>query len=204
MRRPQDAMKAAWALQIVATSLYIVFALVTYLYLGAGVSSPSFLSLSPLWSKIAFGLAIPNFLIAGSLYSHTASKLVFVRVFRRSRHVYSHTKRGWILWTFLILFANVVAFIFAIGVPVFNYLVGIAASLFAAWYTYGLAGAFWLHDAYHYNGGYRGWLRHPFMLAINILTVLAGAFISVAGLYATITALKAASAAGELLRPFQC
>ncbi|KAI1816682.1 transmembrane amino acid transporter [Poronia punctata] len=204
MIRPQDAMKAAWVLQITATSLYIVFAVVTYWYIGSGVSSPSLLSLKPLWSKIAFGLAIPNFFIAGSLYSHTAAKLVFVRFFRNSKHIYTHTVLGWGVWTFLILLANAAAFIFAVGIPIFNYLVGITAALFAAWYTYGLAGAFWLHDSYHLGGGFRAWSQQPLMFIINVLTILAGAFICVGGLYATIASLIKASAAGELPPPFQC
>ncbi|KAI1346631.1 transmembrane amino acid transporter [Xylaria sp. FL0043] len=204
MKRPQDAMKAAWTLQITATSLYVVFAIVSYWYIGSGVSSPSLLSPSPLFSKIAFGLAIPNFFIAGSLYSHTASKLVFVRLFRKTKHIHSHTVLGWGVWTLLILVANVAAFIFAVGIPIFNYLVGISAAVFAAWYTYGLAGAFWLHDQYHFEGGFRAWLRQPFMLAVNIFTILAGAFICVGGLYATIVALIRASEAGELPPPFQC
>ncbi|KAI1825630.1 transmembrane amino acid transporter [Xylaria intraflava] len=204
MRRPQDAMKAAWTLQISATLLYIVFAVVSYWYIGPGIQSPSLLSLSPLWSKIAFGLAIPNFFIAGSLYSHTASKLVFVRLFRHTKHIHSHTFLGWGVWVLLIIVANVVAFVFAIGIPIFNYLVGISAALFAAWYTYGLAGAFWLHDSYHFEGGLKAWRQQPFMLAINVLTVLTGAFICVGGLYATIVSLIRASAAGELPPPFQC
>ncbi|KAI2602446.1 transmembrane amino acid transporter protein-domain-containing protein [Hypoxylon sp. NC1633] len=204
MKHPQDAMKAAWTLQIVATTFYVVFAVVTYWYIGQGVSSPSLLSLSPLWSKISFGLAIPNFFIAGSLYSHTAAKLVFVRLFRRSRHIHSHTITGWGVWTILILLANVAAFVFAVGIPIFNYLVGITASLFAAWYTYGLAGVFWLHDTYHFKGGYGAWLRRPTMFVISVLTVLAGGFICVGGLYATIYSLREAAEAGELPTPFQC
>ncbi|KAI1860494.1 hypothetical protein JX265_009893 [Neoarthrinium moseri] len=204
MQRPRDAMKAAWALQIVATTFYIVFAVVTYWYVGSGVSSPSLLSLEPLWAKISFGLAIPNFLIAGALYSHTAAKLVFVRIFRHSRHIHSHTFTGWGMWTFLILLANVAAFVLAVGIPSFNYLVGITASLFAAWYTYGLAGMFWLHDTYHFKGGARAWVKRPLMLVVNVLTILAGAFICVGGLYATIKALQMASEAGLLPSPFQC
>ncbi|KAI1499702.1 transmembrane amino acid transporter protein-domain-containing protein [Biscogniauxia marginata] len=204
MKRPQDAMKAAWTLQIVATTFYIVFAVVTYWYIGRDVASPSFLSLSPVWSKITFGLAIPNFFIAGSLYSHTAAKLVFVRIFRHSRHMHSHTFLGWGTWTFLILLANVAAFVLAVGIPIFNYIVGIAASLFAAWYTYGLAGAFWLHDAYHFEGGARAWFEKPFLFAINVLTILAGGFICVGGLYATIKSLQMAAESGELQTPFQC
>ncbi|KAI1076600.1 transmembrane amino acid transporter protein-domain-containing protein [Whalleya microplaca] len=204
MKRPQDAMKAAWTLQIVATTFYIAFAVVTYWYVGPGVSSPSLLSLSPLWSKISFGLAIPNFFIGGSLYSHTAAKIVFVRVFRRSRHIHSHTLTGWGVWTVLILVVNAAAFVFAVGIPSFNYLVGITASLFAAWYTYGLAGVFWLHDTYHFEGGSRALFERPFMFTVNILTVLAGGFICVGGLYATIVALRMSAKAGELQTPFQC
>ncbi|KAI0896246.1 transmembrane amino acid transporter protein-domain-containing protein [Annulohypoxylon nitens] len=204
MKHPQDAMKAAWTLQIVATTLYITLAIVTYWYIGQGVSSPSFLSLSPLWSKISFGLAIPNFFIAASLNIHTAAKLVFVRLFRRSRHIHSHTVVGWGVWTFLIILANIAAFLFAVGIPIFNYLVGIAGAMFAAWYTYGLAGAFWLHDTYHFKGGYTGWYKRPIMFTLCVLTVCAGGFICVGGMYATIYSLHEASEAGELPSPFQC
>jgi len=138
MKRPQDAMKAAYTLQGFATTFYAVFAAITYIYLGNAVLSPSFLSLGPKWQKVAFGIAIPNFLIAGSLYAHTASKLVFVRIFRHSRHLHSHTVLGWGVWAVLIVVINGAAFVLAVGVPIFNYLIGIAASLFAAWFTYGM------------------------------------------------------------------
>ncbi|KAK3044370.1 hypothetical protein LTS18_001462, partial [Coniosporium uncinatum] len=157
MRHPQDAMKAAYTLQIFATTFYAVFAAVTYVYLGPNVSSPSFSSLDPVWAKAAYGVALPNFLIAGSLYAHTASKLFFVRFFRHSRHLHSHTATGWGVWTLLVIVVNGAAFVLAVGVPIFNYLIGLAASLFAAWYTYGIAGAFWLHDSYHDGDGVRTW-----------------------------------------------
>jgi hypothetical protein len=34
----------------------------------------------------------------------------------------------------------------------FSYLIGIAAALFASWYTYSIAGMFWLHDTYQLTG----------------------------------------------------
>lgn len=138
MKRPQDAMKAAITLQTFATSYYAIFAAVIYAYIGSTVASPAFSSLDPVWQKAAYGIALPNFLIAGSLYSHTASKLVFVRIFRHSRHLHSHTVLGWSVWAVLILFMNAAAFVLAVAVPIFNYLIGIAASLFAAWFTYGM------------------------------------------------------------------
>ena len=138
MKHPTHAMRAAYVLQIFATSFYVVFAVVLYVYVGPKVSSPAFSSLPPQWEKAAYGIAIPNFLIAGSLYSHTAAKLVFVRLFRKSRHLYSNTVLGWSVWIALVFIMNAAAFVLAIGVPIFNYLVGIAASLFASWYTYGI------------------------------------------------------------------
>lgn len=135
MKRPQDAMKAAYTLQGFATTFYAVFAAITYVYIGNTVTSPSFSSLDTVWQKAAYGIAIPNFLIAGSLYAHTASKLLFVRIFRHSRHLHSHTVVGWGTWVLLVILMNGTAFVLAVGVPIFNYLIGIAASLFAAWFV---------------------------------------------------------------------
>ncbi|ERF73571.1 hypothetical protein EPUS_07505 [Endocarpon pusillum Z07020] len=118
----------------------VIFAAVVYAYIGSTVASPAFSSLPPRWMKAAYGVAIPNFLIAGSLYSHTAAKIL---------HLHEHTVLGWGTWTVLIILMNGAAFVLAVGVPIFPYLVGIAASLFASWFTYGIAGMFWLHDSYH-------------------------------------------------------
>ncbi|EPQ60892.1 hypothetical protein GLOTRDRAFT_124634 [Gloeophyllum trabeum ATCC 11539] len=63
MRRPQDAMKAAWCLQGFATLFYVVFSVVMYIYIGNTVQSPAFFSLSPRWAKAAFGIALGNFLM---------------------------------------------------------------------------------------------------------------------------------------------
>lgn len=131
-------MRAAYSLQAFATIFYAVFAGVTYGYIGNQVASPSFSSLPMVWQKVAYGIAIPNFLLAGSLYAHTASKVVFFRVFRNSEHLYNHTALGWGVWIVLICLSNGLAFLLAVGVPIFNYLIGIAASLFAAWFTYGM------------------------------------------------------------------
>lgn len=39
MRCPQDAMKAAWALQTFATGFYVLFSVVVYVYIGSTVST---------------------------------------------------------------------------------------------------------------------------------------------------------------------
>ncbi len=196
MRDPKDAMKAAYVLQGFATTYYVVLAIVTHWYLGDGVVSPSFSSLPPVWAKAAYGIAIPNFLIAGSLYAHTAAKLIFLRLFRNSEHLHSHTVVGWGTWSFLIVIMNGAAFVLAVGVPIFSYLIGIAAALFASWYTYGIAGAFWLHDSYYLSGSMQQWKRKPVMFVLSVLTFVAGGFICVAGTYVIIKLIIAAYDSG--------
>ena len=204
MKHPTHAMRAAWVLQIFATGFYVVFAVVLYIYVGADVKSPAFSSLPTNWQKAAYGIAIPNFLIAGSLYSHTAAKLLFVRFFRKSEHLHSHTLVGWGVWIILIALMNGAAFVLAVGVPIFNYLIGIAASLFASWYTYGLAGAFWLYDAWVYKGKMRAWRERWPMTGLSVATLIAGGFICVAGMYVTIQQIVDAYASGEVSAPFSC
>ncbi|KAK7463789.1 hypothetical protein VKT23_005728 [Stygiomarasmius scandens] len=204
MRRPQDAMKAAWCLQGFATIFYVIFSVVIYVYIGNTVQSPAFFSLPPKWAKASFGIALGNFLIAGALYSHTAAKLVFVRFFRGTHHMYSHSVLGWIVWIVLCFIAITVAFILAVSVPIFSYLIGIAASLFASWYTYGLAGFFFLHDTYHLKGGRDALRSRPIGTFLAVLTILAGAFICVAGTYVSIRLIIDAYNQGIVGKPFTC
>ena len=204
MKHPTHAMRAAWVLQTFATTFYVVFAVVLYVYVGESVASPAFSSLPEKWQKAAYGIAIPNFLIAGSLYSHTAAKLMFVRFFRKSKHLYTNTVLGWSAWIFLIFLMNAAAFVLAVGVPIFNYLIGIAASLFASWYTYGLAGAFWLYDTWVDKGGMAAWKRHWPMTGLSVATLVAGGFICVAGTYVTIKQIVDAYKADTVSKPFSC
>ncbi|KAF2838381.1 transmembrane amino acid transporter [Patellaria atrata CBS 101060] len=204
MKRPQDAMKSAYVLQGFATTFYVIFAIVMYVYIGSDVASPALISLESKWMKAAWGIAIPNFLIAGSLYAHTASKLFFIRIFRKSKHLHSHSKIGWGVWILLVVVMNALSFILAVGIPIFNYLVGIAASLFASWYTYGIAGAFWLHDSYHDGNGVRTWRKKPFHALLAFMTVLAGGFICIAGTYVTVRGIVDAYRNGQVGSPFAC
>ncbi|KAF9015358.1 amino acid transporter [Cyathus striatus] len=188
MKRPQDAMKAAWCLQGFSTAFYTLLSVILYAYIGENVSSPVFLSLPESWAKITFAVGLGNFLIAGGLYSHTAAKLIFIRFFRHSKHVYTHTLKGWLVWTILCFASVSIAFVMAISVPIFSYLIGIAAALFASWYTYGLAGFFWIHDYSVLVDGKNKLIRRPFGLVAALLTILAGAFMCISGTYVSIKA----------------
>jgi len=204
MKHPEDAMKAAWCLQGFSTLFYTIFAVVIYVYIGNTVASPALLSLPAAWGKASFAIALGNFLIAGGLYSHTAAKIIFVRLFRNTRHMYTHTVLGWVVWIALCIAAVAIAFILAIAVPIFSYLIGIAASLFASWYTYGIAGFFWLHDSYHLNGGWKGMGKHRGGCLLAVFTILVGAFICVAGTYVSIKLIDDAYKDGLVGKPFSC
>ncbi|KAJ8084233.1 hypothetical protein PM082_003000 [Marasmius tenuissimus] len=204
MRHPEDAMKAAWCLQVFATILYVVFSVVMYTYIGDTVASPAFFSLPPKWAKAAFGIALGNFMITGALCCHTAAKLVFVRYFRGTVHMYNHTARGWTTWILLCFLAVAAAFVLAVAVPIFSYLIGITAALFAAWYTYGLAGFFWLHDTYHLRGGSAALRKYSFNTILSISIIVAGAFICVAGTYVSVKLIDDAYKQGIVGKPFTC
>jgi hypothetical protein len=60
LKDPRDYPKALMLLQSVDICLYILAAIVIYVYGGAGVSSPALGSSSPLVSKIAYGVALPT------------------------------------------------------------------------------------------------------------------------------------------------
>ncbi|KAL9124811.1 MAG: hypothetical protein Q9217_005902 [Psora testacea] len=195
MKHPVHAMRAVWVLQIFATTFYAVFAVFLYIYVGSKVKSPAFSSLPIKWQKAAYGIAIPNCLIAGSLYSHTAAKLL-VWFFRKSKHLQSHTVIGWDVWIFLIILMNAAAFVLAVDVPIFNYLIGILASLFASWYTYGIAGAFWLYDSWMYKGKASAWRGRWPMTGLSVATIIAGAFIGVAGMYVSVKQIVGAYGSG--------
>ncbi|BFZ56397.1 hypothetical protein PYCC9005_003443 [Savitreella phatthalungensis] len=209
MRNPNDAMKAAWALQGFATVFYVVFAIVMYVYIGDQVQSPAFGSLPKVWGKIAYGLALPNFLICGAVYVHVAAKIIFTRVFRKSRHLHSHTVVGWGFWVGLVFITTAIAFILAVAVPVFSYLIGVIASVFASWYTFGLGGFFILHLLWYgwarsKATGIDGWRQNPIQTTLAFLCIIAALFICVAGTYVTIKLIADAYSSGLIGTPFQC
>lgn len=66
------------------------------------------------------------------------------------------------------------------------------------------AGMFWLHDSYHDGNGVRTWKRKWAQSTLAVLTILAGAFICVAGLYCTIKGIVEAYNSGAVASPFAC
>ena len=66
------------------------------------------------------------------------------------------------------------------------------------------AGMFWLHDSYYDGDGVRTWKKKWTGTLSAVLTIVAGLFICVAGLYVTIRAIVDAYADGTITAPFSC
>jgi hypothetical protein len=60
MRVPTEYTKTLYLLQATDTSMYVVAAVVIYVYGGRDVKSPALSSTSPVTAKVAYGVAIPT------------------------------------------------------------------------------------------------------------------------------------------------
>lgn len=133
MKKPEDFTKSLILLQVTDTLMYFIVAMVCYAYAGPDVKSPALGSAQGVVMKVAWGMAIPTIIIAGVIYGHVAAKYIYVRMFRGTKHM---SKRTWLSvgsWAGITLILWVIAWIIAESIPVFNDLLALISSLFAAW-----------------------------------------------------------------------
>ncbi|OQE43631.1 hypothetical protein PENCOP_c003G08510 [Penicillium coprophilum] len=169
---PRTFNKSLAMLQIVDTVLYLVSALLIYHYVGPDVQSPAILSLSPLMSKIAWGLSIPTTILSGVVLGHVACKYIYVRMFRGSDKMHSRSFLSIGSWVAICLAVWVVAWIVAESIPVFNDLLSLISAVFGSWFSFGLPAIFW----FYMNKGryFQNWKKA--VLTITNILVLAIAF----------------------------
>lgn len=182
LKDPREFPKALYTLQLVNTSLYIISAVVIYRFAGPSVASPALGSASHVVRKITYGISLPTIVVAGVIYAHVASKYVYVRLFRGTRHMHERTWLSWGSWTAILTVLWIIAWIIAESVPVFNNLVGLIAALFASWFTYGLAGFMWIY----LNWGQltKNW-RKISLTVVNVICFIIGAASCGLGLWAS-------------------
>ncbi|KAF7170209.1 hypothetical protein CNMCM5623_002706 [Aspergillus felis] len=177
---PREFPKALALLQSIDISLYIVAAVVIYYFAGEQVTSPALGSVSPLISKVAYGIALPTIVIAGVINGHIAAKAIYLRMFTDRIH-----KSDWIAvgsWIGIMVVLWTIAWIIAEAIPVFNDLIGLIASLFLSWFTFGLPGVFWLYM----NKGMWFLSRGKiFLTVVNVSSIIIGLVVCALGLYAS-------------------
>ncbi|CAG8104657.1 unnamed protein product [Penicillium olsonii] len=128
METPTDYPKTLYLLQITDTSLYVVAAVVIYIYGGKGVHSPALSSTKPITAKVAYGIAIPTIVVAGVINGHVAAKYVYVRLFRGTDHMQRRTFLSVGSWTGITLILWFIAWIISEAIPVFNNLLSLIVS----------------------------------------------------------------------------
>ncbi|EPS94778.1 hypothetical protein FOMPIDRAFT_1038729 [Fomitopsis schrenkii] len=202
MKEPKDFVKALYALQIADTTLYLIVGIVVYAYAGRDTVSPALGNTGTTLRRIAYGIALPTIMIAGVINGHVCAKLVFRRNGVASRHMTAHSWTGWLTWTAICLAIWAVAFIIAEVIPFFNDLLGVISALFASWFTYGISGIFWFHLTPRSERWATPWQRCKTVFWTCV--IMMGAFIMVAGLYASITSIVDGYKSGQFATPFTC
>ena len=96
----RDFPKALWACTVAQTIVYGAVGIVVYKYTGKQyMTSPAFGGLEERFRMISFSLMVPTIVILGALFASLTGRLVFFRVFDKSRHLRSHTLVGWLTWS---------------------------------------------------------------------------------------------------------
>ncbi|KAF2091649.1 hypothetical protein K490DRAFT_32850 [Saccharata proteae CBS 121410] len=182
LREPRDFPKSLILLQSIDITLYLIVMVVVYRYAGADVSSPALGSTGHIVRKIAYGIALPTILIAGVIFAHISCKYVYIRMFQGTKYLSSRGLVATGTWLGLGFLFWVIAFIIASSIPNFNDLLGFVSSLFASWFSFGLAGYMWLWMNWgRWTKGWKKWV----LCLLNILLVVVGAAICGLGLYAS-------------------
>lgn len=198
LKNKDDWPKALAVVQIADTALYLVTAIVVYIYVGPDVPSPALSAAgSEVVRKVGWGIALPTILIAGVIYAHVAGKFIFLRIFGKTQHVARRTTVGTVAWIGMMLGLWAIAFVIAESIPIFNSLLSLVAALFVSWFSYGIPGLMWL---FLYRGEYfRNW-KMMVGLATNVFLVIAGVMLCVLGLWSTVDSLSTSSTS----RPWSC
>ncbi|KAI8186373.1 hypothetical protein KHU50_001338 [Colletotrichum sp. SAR 10_65] len=185
MRDPRYYTRALLLCQGVVTSVYVAVGVVVYYFCGSYVSSPALGSAGPLVKKVAYGLGLAGLLVSSTLVTHLASKHVFVRILRGSRHLTANTAVHWLTWLGSTFGVTLVAYLVASGIPVFNSLISLVGALLGTFMSFQPMGCMWLYDNWS-KGKVEPTLRWRLMVFWSVFVIASGTFLMVAGTYSTI------------------
>ncbi|EXJ84046.1 hypothetical protein A1O3_04713 [Capronia epimyces CBS 606.96] len=186
----KDFVPALVILQSFAMPMYVLTGAAIYGLAGKYVTSPALGSAPLVPAKVAYGLALVTLFNTGLLYGHAGVKYLYVFVMRDCLKVPEQMTRNniktWSIWVVLATLFWVWVFVLANAIPVFNNIIGVSSALLVSWFSFGLPGIFWLHLNWHNQ--FRDW-KMTVKSLLNWLLVLSGAFLNVAGMWASIDSL---------------
>ncbi|KAJ0119230.1 hypothetical protein J7T55_013467 [Diaporthe amygdali] len=190
--------KALCMLQFLDTALYLVAAVVIYVYVGPDVPSPALSAAgSVVVRKVIWGIALPTIVIAGVIYGHVAARYIFGRILGKTRHMHRRTLIGDAGWVCLGLTIWVIAFVISESIPVFNSLLSLICALFVSWFSYGVPGIMWL---FLNRGQYLKNWKMTVGLVSNVTLVVVGFMLCALGLWSVIDSL----ASNSTHEPWSC
>ncbi|GIZ40608.1 hypothetical protein CKM354_000394000 [Cercospora kikuchii] len=201
MKNPRDYRKAVYVCMGFVTASYLAFSLVVYRWCGQWVASPSLGSAGQTMKMVAYGVGLLGLIISGCLYLHIASKYVFVRILRDSRHLQENTLVHWGTWLGCTIGLGVVSWLLAVAIPIFNYLLALAGALCFAPIVMILPGWLWLYD---HSDWYKRSALHKLAYGFHALFIPLGVFFLVGGTYGVVKEIINAYADGLIGGAFSC
>ncbi|TXT04954.1 hypothetical protein VHUM_04037 [Vanrija humicola] len=186
MREPRKFTHSMVASIGFLTTVYLVVGVVVYHYCGQYVASPSLGSAGPLLKKICYGIAIPGLLASMTLFTHMASKNIFVRALAGSRHLAANTPTHWAAWLGITAGCALIGYVIASAIPIFDSLISIIGalvvpSLSVIPYTF-----MWWHDNYRFVPAEERTLRKRLTFYLNVLILVIAFFLTAAGTYGAV------------------
>lgn len=226
MRNPKDFTKAVCAGQGFVILNYVVISCIVYAKAGQYLVQPALGSAGPLFKKICYGFALPAVLVSAIMYSHMASKQMFVRILGGTRHLTKSTATHWSVWGGSYVFALAVAFILACAIPIFDDLLSVVGATVGSFFCIITGGWVCLYllaaeenamteseDASS-NWATGAWraafssprasLRRKMNFLLGCFLVLAGSFLLVGATYGSIVQIINAYKTGEVSSAFSC
>lgn len=178
MREPRDYRKSLYTCMGSVLAAYLAFALVMYRYCGEWVASPALGSAGDRIKIIAYAVGFIGLWVSACLYLHVASKYLFVRILRNSKHLQTNSFVHWSTWLGCTCGLCALAWILASAIPVFNYLVSLTGSVCFAPLALMLPGYLWMWDHDEYRTGSMG---RKVIYWLHAMQLPLGAFLCIGG-----------------------
>ncbi|KAF1951461.1 hypothetical protein CC80DRAFT_496074 [Byssothecium circinans] len=209
MKEPRDFPKALWAVTIAEIVVFSLVGAIIYAYTGTNyITAPAFYSLSnQMYLKVSFSFMVPTIIFLGVLYASVSARFIFFRIYGKTKHMGTHTVKGWAVWGAILAVLWVLAFIVAEVIPFFTDLLSLMSSLFDAFFgfIYWAVAYFRMRSVdygkdYFRTRGIRGWAGFLF----NIVLIGIGLLFLTGGTYSTISDIAAGYKKSTFGGAFSC
>ncbi|KAJ5339535.1 transmembrane amino acid transporter protein-domain-containing protein [Penicillium brevicompactum] len=203
MRDPSLYTRSLIVCQSAITAIYISIGTVIYIYCGSYVSSPALGSAGSLIKKVSYGIALPGLVVSTVIVLHFSSKYLFVRILRGSEHLTANSIKHWATWLGCTFAITTSSYLIASGIPIFGDLISLIGALLGTFMSFQPMGCMWLYDNWK-SGREQPNLKWIFLSAWNVLIIVGGTFLMVAGTYASVVNIIASSKAASGASAWSC